>query len=243
MENIYLNINDADAFTSAAKLRKRVKKPVDKWLSGQLAYSLNKPMRKRFPTRAYKTSGINELWQMDLMEMIPYAQVNKGYRYILTCIDVFSRFAYAQPVKTKSGEDVRNAIAKMFTKGKPSDIQTDLGKEFYNKHVKLLFDKYNINHYSVHSQFKAALVERFNRTLRGRLAKYFVYIGKKVWYNVLQKLVDAYNHSKHRSIGMKPVEVTREVAYKIWEINCVGLYGVLIGESEGCWSGAISLSI
>ena len=83
---------------------------------------------------------------------------------------------------------------------KPHHVQTDLVKEFYNKSVRSLFKKYDINHYSVHSQFKAALVERFNRTLRERLTRYFTRTGKKVWYGVLPKIVNAYNHSSHRAL-------------------------------------------
>jgi len=75
---------------------------------------------------------------MDLMEMIPYSSVNKGYKYILTCIDVFSRFVRALPLKTKNGKDVFEAIKRMIVPP-PRHIQTDLGKEFYNKDVQNLF--------------------------------------------------------------------------------------------------------
>ena len=97
-------------------------------------------MKRKFTTRTYKTSGANELWQMDLMEMIPYARINAGNRYILTCIDVFSRFARAEAVKNKEAKTVCTAIKKMLTKTTPPrHVQTDLGKEFYNKTVQDLF--------------------------------------------------------------------------------------------------------
>jgi hypothetical protein len=102
MEEIWTNPKNPAGFGGVSKLSKRVsatKKETQNWLSTQLAYSLNKPMRKRFPTRAYRTFGINDLWQMDLMEMIPFAKINKGYKYILTCIHVFSRFARCIGVK------------------------------------------------------------------------------------------------------------------------------------------------
>ena len=190
-----------------------------KWLRTQPTYSLHKPFRKRFPTRKYKTSFINDLWQMDLMEMIPYASINKGYRYILTCIDVFSRFARAQPLKTKNAKDVSAAISQIFkTSSPPRHVQTDLGKEFYNKDVQLIFKKHSINHYTVYSQFKAALVERFNRTLREKLNRYFTHKGKKTWYNILPTIIDTYNHTKHRGINFrKPVDIGRENIHDVWE--------------------------
>jgi hypothetical protein len=173
-------------------------------------------MRRRFPTRAYKTSGTNDLWQADLMEMIPYSKINGGFKYILTCIDVFSRFARAIPLKTKSASDVAEAISKLFKNEKPNHFQTDQGLEFYNSKVKAILHKHKINHYSVFSQFKAALVERFNRTLREKLARYFVLVGKKKWISVLPKIIDAYNHTIHRSIGIRPVDVSSRNSFELW---------------------------
>jgi len=220
METIWFDPSNPAGYTGIEKLRKAsnyTKKDTTQWLRNQLSYSLNKPMRKRFPTRKYKTSGINTLWQMDLMEMIPYSTINKGYKYILTCIDVFSRFARALPIKTKSANDITIAISKMFKEAIPTNLQTDLGKEFYNSKVKSILSKQNINHYSVFSQFKASLVERFNRTLRERLKRYFVKQGNKKWVTVLPSIIHAYNNSKHRGInGLKPVEVTSRTAYNLW---------------------------
>lgn len=180
LKMIWTDPKNPESFRGVEKLMKaaqKSRKKTQKWLSSQLAYSLNKPMLKRFPTRAYKTYGINDLWQMDLMEMIPYSKINKGYKYILTCIDVFSRFARAVPVKTKSANDMEPAIKSMFKDGHPDNLQTDLGKEFYNSKVQSLIKHLKINHYSVFSQYKAAHVERFNRTLRDALKKYFVHTG------------------------------------------------------------------
>ena len=207
----YYDLDDPSGFGGAKDFDK-------KWLSAQPTYTLHKPMRKRFPTRKYKTSGVNDLWQMDLMEMIPYAGVNKGYRYILTCIDIFSRYARALPVKRKNGVDMRDVIAKMIKNEKPIHIQTDSGKEFYNHHVQKLFQDNSINHYTVFSQYKAAIVERFNRTLREKLTHYFTYTRKKIWWNVLQRIIKTYNMSPHRGIGgKKPEEVVN--TYSFWKVN------------------------
>jgi len=193
-----------------------------KWLRTQPTYSLHKPLRKKFPTRTYMTSGLNYLWQMDLMEMIPYAKINKGYRYILTCIDVFSRFARAQPVKTKSGADVANAIKAIFKSDKsmPRYVQTDQGKEFYNSQVQSLFKKHKIKHYSVKSQFKAALCERFNRSLREKLTRWFTHQGNKTWYRILPTFVATYNKSKNRGIfNKKPIDITKKNEHELWEMQ------------------------
>jgi hypothetical protein len=219
-DSIYFNLNNPAGYGGKTKFDK-LYKDGENWLRGQPVYTLHKPIRKKFPTRKYMTSRCNELWQMDLMEMIPYASKNKGYRYILTCIDVFSRFARAIPVKRKEGKLMAEAIAKQFKKGsKPRYIQTDLGKEFYNGHVKGLLEKHNIQHYSVNSQFKAALVERFNRTLREKLNRYFTHKGHKVWYNILDIIINTYNNTEHRGIhNYKPSEIDGNNEYNIWSLT------------------------
>jgi transposase InsO family protein len=223
LETIYYDPADAGGFGGIVPLSKASKtstvKETQKWLRTQPTYSLHRPFRKRFPTRKYQTGGPNDLWQMDLMEMIPYARINKGYKYILTCIDVFSRYARAQPIKNKSGEDVCKAIKKMLVDVRPRYIQTDLGKEFYNKHVQSLFEKHKIQHYTVYSQFKAAVVERFNRTLREKLNRYFTHKGNKTWYTVLPTIIETYNYNKHRGINQRrPVDVNNgKDVYDVWE--------------------------
>ena len=220
----WYNPQNSIGYAGALKLNKGLRKAsiettfkkTKEWLHNQLAFSLNKPIRRRFPTRSYMTSGIDDLWQADLMEMIPFSSVNSGYKYILTSIDVFSRFAQALPLKSKSAQDVAEAVKTLIKIKKPKHLQTDLGKEFYNSKVKSILENNKIIHYSVHSQFKAAHVERFNRTLRERLAKHFVAEGSKKWVNVLQKLIESYNNSKHRSIGRTPSSVSKENETEIW---------------------------
>ena len=214
MQTAYYNPQHSASFGGKPRLQENFgRKKVDLWLPTQLTYSLHKPIRKKFPTRQYRVGGLNELWQMDMLEMIPYAKINKGYKYILVSIDVFSRFARALPCKTKSGAEVCENILKLIKNGGnvvPRCIQTDLGKEFYNSQVRVqVLEKFDIRHYSVTSQFKAPIVERFNRTLREKMNRYFTHSGKKVWHQVLPDLVETYNHTKHRGIfNYKPVDIT-----------------------------------
>ena len=220
LKQAYYDITNPGGFGGVSRLMhttKSNKGQVSKWLSTQPSYSLNKTYRKHFPTRHYRTSGLNDLWQMDLMEMIPYAKVNKGYKYVLVVIDVFSRFAYALPLKSKTGIEVAQNISKLFESKHPLHVQTDLGKEFCNKLVSDVFKKNNIIHYSVYSQFKAAIVERFIRTLRDKLKRYFTYTNKKIWYTVLDQIVDTYNKTIHRSLnGKSPNEINKNNESDLW---------------------------
>ena len=215
LAKIYYDPSNPAGYAGASRLYKSIPQvssssSIKKWLSTQPAYSLHKPMKRRFPTRKYKVSGPNELWQMDLMEMIPYASVNKGHRYILTCIDVFSRVARVEPLKSKDGPTVAKAITSMLKQSDviPRHLQTDLGKEFYNSSVKDVLTQHGINHYSIYSEYKAAVVERFNRTLRERLNRFFTHNGNKVWIDSLAHIINAYNQSSHRGLGGKrPIDI------------------------------------
>ncbi|XP_018574522.1 uncharacterized protein LOC108913452 [Anoplophora glabripennis] len=122
---------------------------------------LHKPARKNF-RRHVLVRGLNDLIQADLVETIPYPKVNKGYRYILVVINVFSKFVWAEPVNRKTAKEVSNAMAKILSQMKymPHNCQTDLGKKFYNKEFKNLMTQFKINHYSTYSNLKASVVER-----------------------------------------------------------------------------------
>lgn len=201
-----------------AKVTQKSQHETEEWLKTQLPYNLHKPVRRKFNRRKYYVRGIDVQWQMDLVEMQPFARINDGYRYILTCIDIFSRYAWARGLKSKTGLDVSKAIVNIFDQEgrKPEYLQTDRGLEFYNTHVKSLLNKNNIELFSVHSEIKAAHVERFNRTLKNRMFRYFTYSGSKRWVDELQSFVTGYNKSVHRSIGCAPIEVTRENESELW---------------------------
>lgn len=168
---------------------------------------LHKPARRNFRRRRVIVKGLNDLYQADLVEMIPYSKFNKGFRYILVVINVFSKYVWAYPVKRKSGKDVSDAMQKILKHGLPKNLQTDLGKEFYNKDFQNLMQKHHINHYSTYSNLKASVVERCNRTLKNLMWKQFSLQGNYKWLDLLPKIVDKYNSSIHRTIRMKPKDV------------------------------------
>src|SRR5277367_2498824 len=110
-------------------------KNVGKWLKSQSAYTLHKPARKRYLTRPYRVSGIDQLWQADLADMQPLAPQNDGYRFILTVIDVFSRKGWAKAVKSKKIQDIKPAFQQIFREHGDTLIQnqSDEGMEFESR--------------------------------------------------------------------------------------------------------------
>jgi IS30 family transposase len=137
-----------------------------------IASELHKPVRKIKNFRKVISRYKNNIWSLDLVEMIQFKDVNKGYNYILVIVDVYSRYCWAIPLKNKTGKDVSNAIENIIKNfNSPEHFWTDEGKEFYNKDVDKLRDKYNINIYSTYGVAKSAIVERLNRTLKNIMYK------------------------------------------------------------------------
>lgn len=178
----------------------------------QVVTEIHKPARKNFPRRKFVQKGINDTWQIDLVEMIPFHKQNEGYRYLLTIIDTFSKYSYAVPVKNKSALDIVSAIRNVFkiSKKTPKNIQSDQGKEFFNKQFLKLMDEMNINHYHTYTHLKASICERFNRTLKNLMWKMFSYQGNYRWIDKLKQLINTYNNTYHRTIKMKPIDVCRQ---------------------------------
>lgn len=173
---------------------------------------LHKQARKRFPRRHVYVKGIDDSWQIDLVDMQKHSKVNKGQKYILTVIDVLSKYAWAVPVHNKSGESVTDAMKRVFSQSHPRvplNLQCDAGKEFYNDRFKSLMEKFHINMYSTFSVLKASVVERFNRTLKGWMFKEFGVQGSYKWIDLLPALLAKYNSRIHRSIGMRPKDVKK----------------------------------
>jgi integrase-like protein len=152
-----------------------------------------------------------------LVEMIPYAKVNKGYRYILVVINAFSKYVWAFPVKRKTGKAVSETMEKVLSslKTTPKNLQTDMGKEFYNKEFQNLMKKFNVNHYSSFSNLKSSIVERCNRTLKNMMWKQFSLQGTYKWLDLLRTIVKRYNSRKHRTTGFKPEDVNSRNANEI----------------------------
>lgn len=183
----------------------------------RLVDELHSSARRYFPRRRVIVRGYDDLWQADVVEMRPYSRLNRGHHYILTVIDVLSKYAWAAPLKSKSGKDVAEALSRIIQNdGRcPKNLQTDRGKEFYNNNVQSILKKRGILHYSTYSVMKASVVERFNRTLKNKMWKLFTLNGTYRWIDALPRLIMEYNMQKHRTIGMRPVDVTPTIANRL----------------------------
>ena len=178
----------------------------------QLAEELHKPIRRKFKTRKVIVNHIDEIWSADLVFMDQLSKWNKGFKYLLTVIDVFSKFAWVKSLKDKKGSSITAAFADIIKKykRKPEYLWVDKGSEFYNKTFKEWLLQNDIELYSTFNEGKAVVIERFNRTLKSRMYKQFTIQNNTIWYNIVDKLVNEYNVTKHSSIQLTPVEASKK---------------------------------
>ncbi len=192
-------------------LPKLTLRDVKSYLTTQNTYTLHKPIRKRFPRNKVEAAGIDTDWQIDLIDLVPLKKYNRGNAYILTCIDVFSRFAWAEPIMNKKPATVLVAFKKILSSGrKPWRVCHDGGNEFKNVMRQFLKD-INIEAFVATSpDVKASNVERYNKTLKTRLWKFFTKEGTFTYLDILPKLVKSINNAVCRVTKMAPANVTAE---------------------------------
>ena len=211
----------ADAvFRECKKRNKRItRKQVDEFLAKQESYTLHRQARRRFKRNKTQTAGIDVDWQADLADMRSLKHWNSGYTYILICVDVLSRFGFAVPVKKKTPELVAEAFRNIIKTGRmPWILTTDRGLEFKGKPFQEFMKSQDIQHkYATSPDVKCAIAERWIRTLKSRIWKFFTRNKTQRYIDVLPDLVSAINRSYHRVLKRSPHSVTKENQKEVWE--------------------------
>ena len=117
---------------------------------------------------------------------------------------MYSKYAFVIPLKDKKGISIVNAfnkILKQFNR-KPNKIWVDQGGEFYDNVFEKWLSDNDIIMYSTYNEGKSVVAERFIRTLKNKLYEHMTATGKKVYYDVLDDVVNKYNNTKHSTIKM-----------------------------------------
>ncbi|XP_031564776.1 uncharacterized protein LOC116300130 [Actinia tenebrosa] len=211
---------------SQAKAKKK------KWLEAQTTHQIHRPARRNYTRRPFVVFSMDEQWQMDLSDMTWDKPASDGMGWILFVVDVLSRYCWVRPLTQKTGEETARGIREIFNQMAqdpdkkhtlPHSVYVDKGTEFYNKDVKELFASCAIppKLMSGESTTKAAIVQR---TLKGRLWKYFYENGTRRWVDVIGPLADSYNHQRHGTIKQSPASVNRDNENEVWK-RLYGEYG------------------
>jgi hypothetical protein len=228
LNNLYSNPSKVGSLGGINRLYEAVKsdgrydiprKQIKNWLRSKDTYTLHKPLKRKFKRNRVIVSGINQQWDADIADMALLKKSNKNYKYFLLAIDVFSKFAKTSALKSKSASEVTKAFKQMLPdqKGIPKTLHTDRGTEFTNKSFQELLKDHKIKHFFTNNELKAMVSERCIKTIKLKLYQNFTESRSLNWVDQLQTVTNTYNKSKHRTIGMAPVDVTPSKVVQVWE--------------------------
>ena len=219
LSSSYYDVRGIGSYGGVSALSRKTKiKPegVKKWLESQDVYTLHKPVRYKFPQRKVIVAGPNQQWQADLVDVSRLSRHNQGNKFLLTCVDVFSKKAWVVSLKDKTGSSLLKAFQSI-DHPLPKTLQTDKGTEFTNRKFQKWLSEKGIQFFtSENDDIKASIVERFNRNLKSKLWRYFTRHDTLTYVDILDSVVDVYNRTPHRSIGMAPDDVTSGNKARVW---------------------------
>ena len=224
----YHSLSFPASFSGAQKFYEAIKregiynvslKDIKRWLQSVETYTVHKDVRRKFPRSRVITNGIKDLYDMDLVHMADLKKYNDGYAYIFLIIDVFSRFAYAYPLRSKKPEEVIAALKKLFKAGNiPTNARSDFGGEFVSNKTRQFLKEHNVNFYTTRNyDVKANFVERLAKTIKKRLSKYMYSKQTNKWVEALPKIIQGYNNSVHSSIKIAPSAVNESNEAALWK--------------------------
>ena len=166
-------------------------------------------MFKNSKKRKVYSSFRDNLWGVDIADMQSLSEYNKGNKYLLCTIDLLSKYAWVVPLKDKKETSIVNAFQNIISeRRKPNKIWVDQGSEFYNNSFKKFLKINNVEMYSTYNEGKSVAAEKFIRTLKNKIFKHMTAISKNLYFDVLDDIVNKYNNTVHRTIKMKPTDVT-----------------------------------
>lgn len=190
---------------------------VKAWLASKDSYTLHKQAKRGFKRSRLISQGLYIQADIDLMDVSNVAVSNDKVKFLLAAVDTFSRKAYVQPLQSKAGAEVVRGLEKLWgADTKPRLVRSDKGKEFTNRTVQDFFKKQGTHHFVTSNEVKANYVERFFRTLRGKIHRMITERQNDRYIDHLQDIVQGYNNKVHSSIGISPAGVNESNERLIW---------------------------
>nr|CAD2176161.1 unnamed protein product [Meloidogyne enterolobii] len=227
LDKLYKNVNSTTCFTSVEPLLKearRLDKSISRnivrdYLASQNVYTLHRRVVRKYKRMPTLAPGLHTEWQADLSVFDKISKHNRGYKYLLVCIDTLSRQIFVEPVKSKHSNNMIEAFKKLFSRVGiiPWKLLTDQGLEFTAKFVQKYFRSIEMEHFSMLTSpvWHAGMAERANRSIKERLYRYFTENKTLKWLDVIQKIVLSINRSFNSSIDMRPIDVNYKNAERL----------------------------
>lgn len=212
LKKIYTDLSGPSAYAGVDKLYRLALEDnkfkisrhfIIKWLNNLDSYSMRKGLKQNFSRRRVLVSGINDQMDSDLMDMSKWSKYNSGIKYLMICIDLFSRKAFVYALKTKTSEEVIQGFKKAFqVMGHYRNLRTDPGGEYKSLKLAKFMSENKVNHFFTYNEtIKANYAERFIRSLRNLISRYLIENHTYDYLSVLDQLVESYNSRPHRSLA------------------------------------------
>lgn len=215
LERHYYNLNYPESYTTKTALQQRFKGEIDKrvideWSETQKTLTEYAPSRKTFLRRPTVSHKKDSIWAADTAFFIPLAKYNRGYKYLVICVDILTKVVRGVPLRTKKPSELVEGFKKLFKKARPSlALYSDMGSEFVKE-----FDKYlkqnNIQHWTSANEVKSSVAERYILTFKLRLYRYLEHNSTKKWIDVYERIFSNMNNSYNHSIKMIPAKCITE---------------------------------
>ena len=226
MGELYYNFRLPSALASVQKLYSAASKSqrprVKQWLRTQKLYTATFPRGRNFVMNPYLPMAKNMTWELDLAVMDNIKEHNQPFRYILVAVDIFDKYCWAEMMEKKTMEETTQAFSKILDRAYPRVpriIRCDSDGAFLGATFQTFAKARGIKIKPAGGSVKAAIVERLIRTIKAKLYRIFYFRGIFKYTDILQKVVDTYNKTRHSSIGLAPAEVTHKDTFNIWHQN------------------------
>ena len=223
LKTVYYNPSRPAAFGGINKLWKVIKedgivtrKELKDWLLEQDTYTSSRPYIRKFKRPRTVVPHVDAIWGSDVAYMLQYEKYNDGYGYFVVFIDLFSRYAWAYPLKSLRGAEMVKVMDTLFKEAKCEKLFTDGGSEYNNRLMKTFLKKEGVHHYTSTNEKKVAHAERLIKQLKKKLIMYMNENETFKWTNVLEDIVNSYNNTYHRSINMTPAQARQAEQYEVW---------------------------
>ena len=229
LSSVYLNPSSPAAFSSLDKLYRFVRKDgkfvlgkhkLRKWLLSQESYAVHREDRSRFKRRRVIAPYKDYQFDGDTADMSFYVSHNNGYKYFALFIDIFTRYVWTVPLKTKTGQEMVRALKTVFETGrKCHQLRTDKGTEYLNRYVEKYLKEVGVKHFETQNQPKSSYAERAIRTIKGRLSRYMTHKQTHKWVDVIGEITRSYNNTHHRGIKQSPASIRDEDEVGQWMLQ------------------------
>lgn len=235
LDSYYLNPEEAASFSSAGKLYAALREDgvegkltiakIENYLRDKSSHYLYRPAQRRFNENKIIVATLNEIMGVDLMDVSNMSKENDGVKYVLLGVDLFSRRATSYPMLSKKCEETIGGFKKMFRQNHYKAVYADRGGEFTCTALKEYLKSVKTIIYHSENYVKVSTVERFIRTLRGKITRYLEANHTKRYIDALPKLIDSYNRTFHRSINTSPGNVNSKNSSEVYQFQYLPFKG------------------